>query len=173
MPDLLANYQQLVKKVDQLCESVAMTLGDRFTCSAGCATCCLNISVFPVEVAAMLEAALQLPSDQYKQLKTVLNRELPEDACPFLSNELCLMYQARPIICRTHGLPLLIAEDGNRRIDFCPHNCKGMERIPGNATINLEQLNNLLVSINLLYLKESASSLTEKIRLSEFAKLLP
>jgi hypothetical protein len=46
--------------------------------------------------------------------------EIENGKCPFLKNEECLIYQARPVICRTHGLPLI--PPGSNKPDCCPLN---------------------------------------------------
>ncbi|MDK9719052.1 MAG: YkgJ family cysteine cluster protein, partial [Trichlorobacter sp.] len=108
MAQPLDNYHRLLDKVDQLCEGITTLLGDALTCHAGCSSCCISISVFPVEAAALIEAAGQLTSEQCQQRKHQLSNPQNEDCCPLLLDDCCLLYQARPIICRTHGLPILI-----------------------------------------------------------------
>ena len=169
----LENYHRLLDKVDQLCEGITTLLGDALTCHAGCSSCCISISVFPVEAAAMIEAAGMLPPEQYKLLKQRLSSKEEGDRCPLIVSDRCLLYQARPIICRTHGLPILITEAAGRRVDVCPLNCVGMERIPGEALIDLERLNSLLVSVNVLYLREFGIKLPERIPLTSLGEMLP
>jgi uncharacterized protein len=173
MPQPLENYHRLLNKVDQLCEGITTLLGDALTCHAGCSSCCIAISIFPVEAAALIEAAGKLPPYLYQQLKQQLSSTHAEDCCPLLVDDCCLLYQARPIICRTHGLPILITEEAGRRLDVCPLNCKGMERIPGEALIDLERLNSLLVSVNVLYLREFGIKLPERIPLTSLGEMLP
>jgi len=173
MQQPLENYHRLLDKVDQLCEGITMLLGDALTCHTGCSSCCIAISVFPVEAAALIAAAGKLPTEQYQQLKQQLSFPVTGDRCPLLVNDLCLLYQARPVICRTHGLPILITEESGRRMDVCPLNCKGMERIPGEALIDLERLNSLLVSVNVLYLREFGIKLPDRIPLTSLGEMLP
>lgn len=173
MPQPLENYHRLLGKVDQLCEGITTLLGDALTCHAGCSSCCISISVFPVEAAALIEAAGQLPADQYLQLKQQLSSPQEEGSCPLLLAGRCLLYEARPIICRTHGLPILITEETVRRVDVCPLNCKGMDKMPGGALIDLERLNSLLVSVNVLYLREFGIKLPDRIPLASLGEMLP
>ncbi len=173
MTQPLENYHRLLEKVDQLCDGITTLLGDAITCHAGCSSCCIPISVFPVEAAALIEAAAQLSPEQYHLLKERLAQPQNDEQCPLLYEDRCLLYQARPIICRTHGLPILISEEAGRRVDVCPLNCQGLERLPGGALIDLERLNELLVSVNVLYLREFGIKLPERIELTILGEMLP
>ena len=169
----LANYHSLVQKVDALCQVVSQRLGNAITCHAGCSSCCLAISVFPVEAAAMIEAAGKLPHDQLQMLKSHLAEWNEGEVCPLLSDGRCLIYEARPIICRTHGLPILLLENNERRVDVCPLNCKGLDHLPGEAILDLERLNTMLAAVNALYLREFGIKLPERIALSSLGEMLP
>lgn len=174
MADPLANYRSLLAKVDDLCRGISERLGEAITCHSGCSSCCLAISVFPVEAVAMIEAADRLSAEQRQQLKEHLAawRE-GDERCPLLKDERCLLYEARPIICRTHGLPILFIEGEERRIDVCPKNCQGIDHLPGEAVVDLERLNTLLAAVNALYLREFGIRLPERIPISQLAEMLP
>lgn len=169
----LDNYYRLLARVDELCRTIGQSLGEAITCHAGCSSCCLSISVFPVEMAAMIEAAGQLPADELLRLKEQLAAWNGGECCPLLRQERCLLYEARPIICRTHGLPILMTEGDERRVDVCPLNCRGLDHLPGEAVLDLERLNTLLVSVNVLYLKEFGLKLPDRIPLADLAEMLP
>lgn len=149
----LENYLQLRAKVDDLCKGIAIQLGDALVCSRGCDSCCQLITVFPVEAAAIAAAVEQLTEAERDVLKVRIRQAAPE-GCPLLFKGECLVYAVRPIICRTHGLPVLVKEEQGGRVDVCPLNCQGMKSIPGSAVIELERLNTLLAAVNALYLKE-------------------
>lgn len=170
----LANYHSLLAKVDDLCRGIVERLGTAITCHPGCSSCCQVISVFPVEAVALIEAADRLPKQQLKQLKDHLVRwSEGDERCPLLKDDQCLLYEARPIICRTHGLPILISDGDERRIDVCPHNCQGLDHLPGEAVVDLERLNTLLAAVNALYLREFGIKLPERIALTDLKEMLP
>ena len=81
-------------------------------------------------------------------------RSSPDGPCPLLEESRCLLYTARPIICRTHGLPLIMTQDGERTVDFCPLNFQGLDTLPGNAVIDLDRLNTTLAAVNALFVAE-------------------
>ncbi len=161
MTHVLENYQQLTARVDSLCRVIAETLGKQITCSAGCSSCCTSITVFPVEAAAMREALEKLPGPQADEIRRYVSGHAGDERCPLLLHHHCLLYEARPIICRTHGLPIIYTEDGQRTSDCCPLNLTDTESISGSSVVDLDKLNTLLVAVNSIYLTQSETSDTE------------
>jgi uncharacterized protein len=152
---LLDNYRTLVAKVDTMCDRISTACNAQITCRPGCSGCCRHLSLFPVEALALALAAIQLPAVVRHRLLAAADGLDQTDRCPFLERDRCLVYAARPIICRTHGLPLLILVDGSKRIDFCPENFQGVASLSGQDVINLELLNQSLAAINALFRKEA------------------
>lgn len=106
--------------VDEVAARVAEKNATRMVCRAGCAGCCTDgITVFEVE-AARIRAAHA----------TLLDEGEPhaEGACAFLDEQgRCRVYDERPYVCRTQGLPLRWIdedEDGHpvEARDICPLN---------------------------------------------------
>lgn len=146
----LANYLSLLSRVDQLCGMIIDRFTEQIVCRAGCSACCRHLALFPVEAANLARAVESLPAE----IRALLSeRSLwPENgSCPLLLDDCCLVYHDRPIICRTHGLPLLAEVEGRKAVDCCPENFRGVESIPGSAVISLENLNSALVAINALF----------------------
>ena len=156
--DTLHNYRQLVEKIDSLCPDIASQLGERLQCHAGCSSCCTVISVFPVEAAAIRNLLETLPEQQRNEIRAHAAGQSGSDSCPLLRDGLCLLYEVRPVICRTHGLPIVYTEDGNRISDCCPRNLDGMKSLSGTQVVNLDTLNTLLVAVNANYLASSGNS---------------
>ena len=103
---------------------------------------------FTVEGFALAHALTELPDEQVELIRSMARNAGADAPCPLLSGGVCLLYNARPIICRTHGLPLLMVVDGEHRIDFCPLNFKGVEALPGGSVLDLERLNIALAAVN-------------------------
>ncbi len=174
---VLANYRLFVTRLDELCGKITNTLSSAISCRPGCSSCCCHLTVFPVEAAAVTAAVAiklhALPSKEVRLLKerTALAKT---ESCPFLIESLCLLYEDRPIICRTHGLPLLVRADGEKRLDFCPENFREIASLPGSMVIDIDTLNQTLVAINAKFLKESPDSRfrgKERFTLAEVIKL--
>jgi Fe-S-cluster containining protein len=144
----LAPYRALLAQVDRLCARIVAAFPDQIECQAGCAACCTLQGVLPVEAAALALAFHQLPAADAEALHARLQAAVDTDRCPLLTGERCPLYAARPIICRTHGLPLLVEDEHGRRVDRCPFNFTGLDTLPGSAIIALETLNQALVVAN-------------------------
>jgi Fe-S-cluster containining protein len=155
MNPLLDNYRQLVAKIDHLCQGITVELGELITCSAGCSGCCSVITIFPVEVAALQDALEALPAQEAETIRQHVRQQASGEGCPLLFNQRCLLYRARPIICRTHGLPIVYSEGGLRTSDCCPLNLSAAESVSGSHTVDLDKLNALLVAVNTLFLSQA------------------
>ncbi len=149
-------YQQLITEVNDLTARLNERYRSHLQCRSGCSGCCHHhLSVFPVE-AAIIKVAIQdlpqiLQERIHQQAISVVEHET--EICPLLVDDKCSIYNSRPIICRTQGLPLLYeAEDANQEVDFCPLNFTAE-----NATDALEE--NHLVPLDALNLKLSIANL--------------
>lgn len=100
-----SGYLAFRDKTDSESARIVSIHGDQIKCAPGCSSCCMNFRIFPVEFFSILhELAGRNP---------VVSRIHSGEQCVFLNDGLCSIYDSRPFICRTHGLPLLsMGEDG-------------------------------------------------------------
>ncbi|HEY6838014.1 MAG TPA: YkgJ family cysteine cluster protein [Geobacteraceae bacterium] len=169
----LANYRQLVAKVDELCGHVTEAFRQNIACRPGCISCCRHLSLFPVEAVAVAYALRELSPAQAARIHEKAQHASPDDPCPLLDDDLCLLYDARPLICRTHGLPIMTCEGDKQHVDFCPMNFQGIDSLPGQAIINVDRLNAALIAINALFVSHAAvNSLDGRGRLTLAEALL-
>ncbi|MCL2294009.1 MAG: YkgJ family cysteine cluster protein [Spirochaetes bacterium] len=133
-------------------------------CKKGCSGCCTGISLFSVEFFAIKSVLGQ--EDERKTGKSncpdnlLKYLTLPESSetewnpdCVFLENSICTIYEARPIICRTQGLPLLYFSDKleNYTISYCEKNftsCNEDFEFNTEYAIDLDRLNSSLLKLN-------------------------
>ena len=174
-------YQQLIANVDDLTAQLNERYQAHLQCGAGCSGCCHHhLSVFAVEAAVLTEAIQALPAATRERLQQQANDVKERDAhgarvaCPLLVDNLCSVYEARPLICRTQGLPLLYeADDGAQEIDFCPLNFDSDEAIAELADdylVPLDLLNLKLAMANVSYCREvglSDEQIHQRIKMSE------
>jgi Fe-S-cluster containining protein len=159
-------YRQLIEQVGEMTAKLSARYAEHLVCQAGCSGCCHHhLSIFAVEAEAVREAILLLPENVRaiieRQAHEVIEREAKGEpvACPLLVENRCSIYEARPLICRTQGLPLLLeAEDGGQEVDFCPLNFtapKAIDDLDEDHLVPLDDLNLKLAIVNLQHCREN------------------
>lgn len=191
----LRDYGALRDRVDAFAAAVGQARAADMACRAGCAGCCQGgLSVSAVEAAAIARHIAGLPgldrqalSLRAQTLQTqTMNSTSPNhgqaatdpaeesdatDRCVMLRrDDTCAIYAARPLVCRTQGLPLSYAADlvplqavrwrgqDGRAIVCCPLNFAGdgdgdeRGRVPTRAEIlDAERVDLLLATLNQRY----------------------
>lgn len=123
-------------------EKVNQKYSDVMVCKKGCSKCCqTDISVFEVESSRIEEWFGHLSAEKKDGLLTLWKTPHQESFCTFLYEDQCTVYEARPLICRTQGLPLFLASQNS--LDYCPLNFTN-ENPPKEDWLNLERMNTLL-----------------------------
>ena len=172
-------YRQLIKGVDDLTSQLNERYKAHLHCGAGCSGCCHHhLSVFAVEAAILTEAIQALPEATQVRIRQqaveVQTREATGEpvACPLLLDNLCAVYESRPLICRTQGLPLLYeADDGAQEIDFCPLNFESdaaIAELQDEHLVPLDLLNLKLAMANVKYCQANGNDEPHlRIKMSE------
>jgi hypothetical protein len=145
-------YTSIRAEADKLCLRLEQEHKENITCTRGCYHCCMDFRIFPVEFYSILKET------EGRDLK--INNKISERACPFLINGLCSIYESRPLICRTHGLPLLYMEDDKWQMSWCELNFTG-RNIPDFSESNTfpqDRFNSRLFMLN----SEFVNSLNKK-----------
>jgi Fe-S-cluster containining protein len=81
----------------------------------------------------------------------------PSATCGFLDGDLCRIYPFRPIICRTHGLPIVFLDDASGElaweVSFCELNFRGQGPLEftEDGLLNIEDINGELSRTNLAF----------------------
>ena len=162
-------YRQFIERVDRLAARLSSRYAQHLVCRSGCSGCCHHhLSVFAIEAAGVREAIEALPDETRVviegQARNVIAQEAEGQpvACPLLVEDRCSIYELRPLICRTQGLPLLLeADDGEQEVDFCPLNFTAHDAVEDLAQnldaahlVPLDDLNLTLALINLQYCRQ-------------------
>ncbi len=170
--DPVTGYSDLLGEVDRLAARLSEHYKGHLVCRAGCVGCCqCNISIFEVEAAAVKTALHSVgPASRRSilhQARKVREREARGEpvSCPLLLDNRCAIYAARPVICRTQGLPLLYQlEDGTHEVDFCPLNFTdpgATEELEENHLVPLDRLNERLALVNIAYCRSQGRQISE------------
>ena len=166
----LVAYEQLLGRLDAFFARAQVRAGAELRCGPGCAECCAHdLSLFPVEVERMVQAATRLPGPirsavLARALRAAADAEAP---CPLLGEAgRCSIYSVRPVICRTHGLPLLLPRgEGPPELSLCALNFRGAARLAGDAVLDLGPVNAVLAAVNHLWCQARGRS-PERVRVA-------
>jgi len=164
----LERYRKLRNKVNELSEKLAKMHREEMVCKKACSECCMNFQVLPVEYFSILEELKENPPKEYRKL------DADAEDCNFLSNDLCQIYQPRPFICRTHGLPLLfMSREGDEwELSVCPLNFKNFEDFHGENTFPQDTYNSKLFLINQEFVKNYKSEKFDDFEMISINRLI-
>ncbi len=149
----LGNYADLLAKVDASFAGIRARAAAAMTCASGCHQCCLpGLTVNAVEAAHLARHVAARPALHRRLVALAAADPHGGKRCQFLDAAgLCAVYEARPIVCRSHGAPLVLrTAAGDKQKDVCPLNFTGesLDALPADLFLNLELLNTLLALID-------------------------
>lgn len=154
--DPLRNLPTLYAKVAAHGDRVMATYPKAFACKAGCSGCCdSDRKVSAVEHANVKRAFDALSPQIQDKLKA---QPASKKRCSMLLNDRCAVYEARPLICRSHGLPVVLERaKGKRVLDVCPLNFTdgSAAQLPFEDVLNVGTIDSILTAVNLLYCQEA------------------
>ncbi|HWO26029.1 MAG TPA: YkgJ family cysteine cluster protein [Kofleriaceae bacterium] len=103
----MSRLGELHAKVDAFFARVRARHGDDMQCHTGCSDCChVRLTVTSVEAAAIAAEIASWPADRRRALGSGAAAG-PADRCAALDEAgRCRIYAARPIVCRSHGVPI-------------------------------------------------------------------
>lgn len=115
----------------------------KIQCAKGCSACCQNAD-FPLSLTEMkylMQGFLGLDKSAHDKvrdnIKNVIESGKKYYTCPFLIDDLCSVYEYRPIICRVHGLAYL-RTDGIVNLPECSNSGKNYSENFDGKTVNFE-----------------------------------
>lgn len=134
----MSRLGELHAKVDAFFARVEARHGDDMQCRTGCSDCCrVRLSVTGVEAAAIASEALRWPEARRRALAPAPAGPgpAPSDRCAALDEAgRCRIYEARPIVCRSHGVPIRMRREAQPVslpvIETCPRNFARTEPAP-------------------------------------------
>ncbi|MBK7824351.1 YkgJ family cysteine cluster protein [Nannocystis sp.] len=157
-PELAATLVQLRRRVDAHFDAALARSPAAFRCGPGCESCChVRIGVFAVEAAAIRDALARLGDrDPALRARLRVQADAPDhaDRCALLVDGRCAVYDDRPLICRSHGLPIAAADPhdpaASLRLDHCPLNFRD-EPPPRASILRLDAVNQPLAVLASLW----------------------
>jgi hypothetical protein len=174
-PESLERLRQLAAKVDAFFARVEARHEAAMECRSGCHDCCLpGLSCTGVEARALREALRGLPAEEQARLRA--RAAAPSaDRCVLLDEQgRCVAYEARPMICRSHGVPVRVrGRRGLPVLDACPRNFRdgGPEALPASDVLDQETLSTMLLAIDALDAREEGRAPGVRVALVALAAL--
>ncbi len=136
----------LIKELDGAVADLAELHGEQIRCKPSCCQCCTISSVLAIEAAGIREAVARLDVGVREKIR----HQGQEDSCPFLIDSLCVIYERRPLICRTHGLPIAYIDYEQEAIEVsvCPLNFSADYAFEQDELFFIDSFNTKLAELN-------------------------
>lgn len=152
LPEVLLRYRELSGRVDEKFAEIQGRYPASFACRAGCHSCCKpSLTVNRLEAAAIAKFLDSSPELVASLRALAAANPHRGKRCSFLAaSGACGIYEARPLVCRSHGAPIQFKESGGedalRLRDVCGLNFQGEDigALPADSVLNLDTLNTLL-----------------------------
>jgi uncharacterized protein len=136
----MSRYPELAAKVDAFFTRVMARHGDQMACNSGCSHCChVRLTVTAVEANAIRALVSQMPETVYARLLATVAGAAPDRCAALDANGRCQIYEARPIVCRSHGAPVRLRENSLPVVSACRDNFVGTGPATADADCIIDQ----------------------------------
>ncbi|MFN7955340.1 MAG: YkgJ family cysteine cluster protein [bacterium] len=163
-------YRELTAKVDAFFARVQARHADDMLCGSGCHDCChVQLSVTSVEAATIRARAATLPQATRDRLAARAAREDPERCAALEDDGRCAIYDARPLVCRSHGVPIRQREPGGAAtVSTCFRNFteRGAAAADPDCVLDQTTLSTLLLAIDAAHAGETGGAPGARIALA-------
>ncbi len=164
------HYRELCDKVERFFARVSETHGDQMDCGSGCYDCCkTDLSVTLVEAAAI---ARHLAGAEPVLLDALRDGSAIAGHCAALGVDgRCRIYPARPLVCRSHGVPIRRRELGGTLpvVDVCFRNFQGqaLDAVSESSQLDQATLSTVLAAVDAAFADQVGCERGSRIRLAE------
>ena len=152
-----SRYRELTAKVDAFFARVVARHRADMQCGAGCDMCChTRFTITGVEAADVERFVGAMDDGARAHLASIVRRPLDErdPRCAALDDDgRCLIYDARPLVCRSHGAPIRLQVEYDGRslpiVQCCSLNFpRGPERADPDCVLDQQTLSALLAAVD-------------------------
>jgi hypothetical protein len=164
-------YRELCAKVDAFFARVKARHPVDMNCAAGCDGCCrIRLTVTAVEAEEIRDAVAGLSPEARGRARVRARLDAPDRCAALEEDGRCAIYDARPLLCRSHGLPVrMVSPRGLPVVDACVLNFA--ERGPADADPDciLDQANLSLTlgAIARAHASETGADASERVAIAE------
>ena len=146
--EFISHYISLRNRLDLDIKRLENMHSSHMQCSKACYHCCMNFGILPIEAFAIAQTFSN---------KTAFTKTETNEQCIFLIHNLCSIYEHRPFICRTQGLPIVYEVDNQYQLSVCERNFTSQPDslfTPDNCLF-MDDYNNELYALNIEFLKHN------------------
>lgn len=145
LDQILDNYATLCRYCDSFFSFVRKQYGRDMACGKGCSACCELHSVCGLEARAVAACVAKKHAPRPQKGKS-------RSRCALCVNQECIAYPARPVICRTHGVPLLL-DKGKTVATSCRLNFAGRDlaALPRSHVLDTTAVTGNLIRLNMAF----------------------
>jgi uncharacterized protein len=169
-----ARYRELCGKVDAFFARVKGRHGAEMQCAAGCSSCCLGrLSVTAVEAEEIRATVATLPAEARRRAATRAAVEGKSRCAALEEDGRCAIYPARPLVCRSHGLPVrMTTERGLPVVSSCHLNftAGGPEAADPDCILDQANLSLTLGAIARAHAGETGGDPAERVSLADLLR---
>ncbi len=145
----MSRYPELAAKVDAFFARVEARHGSDLQCQTGCSDCChARLTVPRVEAQAITHELARWPAPRRAALAA--NAALSTDRCAALDPQgRCMIYEVRPLVCRSHGAPIRLREGSLPVVRACFRNFPGgPEHASPDCILDQQTLSAMVLAVN-------------------------
>ena len=117
----MSRLEELTRKVDAFFERVTARHGAAMQCQTGCSDCChVRLTITGVEAAAIRAHVAAWPIARRRALAEPPAH--PSHCAALDPAGRCKIYDARPLVCRSHGVPIRLRRGALPVVEACHRN---------------------------------------------------
>ena len=144
----VSRLAELTAKIDAFFARVEARHGDDMQCATGCSDCChVRLTVTAVEAAAIRAELAGWPADRRARLAANAAAASADRCAALDPGGRCLIYAARPVVCRSHGAPIRLREGSLPVVRSCHHNFTRTAPDP-DCVLDQETLSALVLAVD-------------------------
>lgn len=145
----MSRYPELAAKIDAFFDRVTAHHGDAMACHTGCSDCChVRLTITAVEAAAIRDEIATWSADRRAALARSIE-VAPAEHCAALVEGRCAIYAARPVVCRSHGVPIRMREGSLPVIRACHRNfARGFDEVRADCVLDQTTLSAMTLAVD-------------------------
>ncbi len=145
------DYPKFLENLDKELENYFNSQAPYIHCKKGCADCCKkgDYPMTDIELKYLMLGYEKLDLETKATVQENIKKMKKGEACPFLINNECSVYNHRPIICRVHGLAYLY-NDNTVKLPYCRKTGKNYASLYNNGVFTGSPIKENLETIKLM-----------------------